>query len=178
MPEKTLSDLFYDTLKDVYFAERQILKNLPKLAKAAQSEELKQAFLTHRDETDGQIERLQQVFEIFGKRAQGKTCEAIKGLLEEGEEVIEDYEGSDALDAGLLACGQAVEHYEIARYGALKTWAGQLGLPDAVTLLDQTLQEEKKTDELLSQLAEAAVNPKAEGRDASKTSPKPKTKAA
>lgn len=176
MAEKTLSDLFYDTLKDVYFAERQILKNLPKLAKAAQSPELKQAFLSHRDETDGQIERLQQVFEIFGKRAQGKTCEAIKGLLEEGEEVIEEYEDSEALDAGLLACGQAVEHYEIARYGTLKTWAGQLGLTEAVALLDQTLQEEKKTDELLGQLAEAAVNPKAQGKDAPKTTPQSKSK--
>ena len=127
MAEKKLSDLFYDTLKDIYFAERQILKNLPKMAKTANSEELTQAFLTHRDETEGQGERLQQVFEIFGKRAQAKTCEAIKGILEEGEEIMDEYKGSTALDAGLLAAGQAVEHYEISRYGSLKTWAGQLG---------------------------------------------------
>jgi ferritin-like metal-binding protein YciE len=158
MAEKTLNDLFLDTLKDIYFAERQILKNLPKMAKAAQSDELKQAFLTHKDETEGQIERLQQVFEIVGKRAQGKTCEAIKGILEEGEEIMEDFDGSPALDAGLLAAGQAVEHYEMARYGTLKTWAMQLGMKDAAALLDQTLQEEKKTDALLSKLAQVKIN--------------------
>ena len=158
MAEKKLTDLFYDTLKDIYFAERQILKILPKMAKAAQSEELKQAFLTHRDETEGQVERLQQVFEIFGKRAQAKTCEAIMGILEEGKEIIEEYKDSQALDAGLLAAGQAVEHYEIARYGTLKNWADQLGLKEASALLDQTLQQEKKTDALLSKLAQASVN--------------------
>jgi ferritin-like metal-binding protein YciE len=158
MAEKKLTDLFYDTLKDIYFAERQILKNLPKMAKAARSEDLKKAFLTHRDETEGQIERLQQVFEIFGKRAQAKTCEAIKGILEEGEEIMDEYKESHALDAGLLAAGQAVEHYEISRYGTLKTWATQLGMKDAATLLDQTLQQEKKTDALLSKLAQASVN--------------------
>src|SRR5271167_2301955 len=128
------------------------------MAKAARSDELKQAFVTHRDETEGQIERLQQVFEIFGKRAQAKTCEAIKGILEEGEEIIEDYKDSQALDAGLLAAGQAVEHYEISRYGTLKTWANQLGLKDAATLLEQTLEEEKKTDVLLGKLAKQSVN--------------------
>jgi ferritin-like metal-binding protein YciE len=161
MPEKTLNDLFHATLKDIYFAERQILKALPKMAKAAKSEELKNAFLTHRDETEVHIERLQQVFEVLGKRAQGKTCEAIKGILEEGEEVLEEYADSEALDAGLVAGGQAVEHYEISRYGTLKTWAGQLGMKEAVGLLDETLQEEKKTDALLSKLAQAEVNPKA-----------------
>jgi ferritin-like metal-binding protein YciE len=139
MTEKKLADLFHDTLKDIYFAERQILKNLPKMAKAAKSEELKTAFLTHRDETEVHVERLQQVFELLGKRAQGKTCEAIKGILEEGEEVMEDYSGSEALDAGLLAGGQAVEHYEMSRYGTLKTWASQLGMKDAAALLEQTL---------------------------------------
>ena len=161
MPEKKLTDLFYDMLKDIYFAERQILKNLPKMAKAAHSEDLKKAFLAHHDETEGQIERLQQVFEIFGKRAQAKTCEAIRGILEEGEEIIENYKDSGALDAGLLAAGQAVEHYEISRYGTLKTWATRVGLKDAATLLDQNLQEEKKTDVLLSKLAEASVNAEA-----------------
>jgi ferritin-like metal-binding protein YciE len=161
MAEKTLETLFHETLKDIYFAERQILRGLPKLAKAAQSSELKQAFLKHRDETEGQIERLQQVFEMIEKRAQGKTCESIKGLLEEGEEIAEEFEESDALDAGLVAAAQAVEHYEIARYGALKTWAGQLGLNDAAKLLDQTLQEEKKTDELLTKMAMQQINKKA-----------------
>jgi ferritin-like metal-binding protein YciE len=161
MTDKNLNDLFYDTLKDIYFAERQILKSLPKLAKAAKSLELKTAFLTHRDETEGHVERLQQVFEMIGKRAQAKTCEAIKGILEEGDEVMEEYAGSEALDAGLLAGSQAVEHYEMSRYGTLKTWATQLGMKDAAALLDQTLQEEKKTDALLSKLAQATVNLKA-----------------
>ena len=162
MVEKTLKDLFYDTLKDIYFAERQILKTLPKLAKAAKSEELKTAFLTHRDETEGHVDRIQQVFEIIGKRPQTKTCEAIKGILEAGDEIMEEYAGSEALDAGLLvAGGQAVEHYEMSRYGTLKTWAAQLGMKDAAALLDQTLQEEKKTDALLSKLAQAKVNLKA-----------------
>jgi ferritin-like metal-binding protein YciE len=106
------------------------------------------------------VERLQQVFEIFGKRPQAKTCEAIKGILEEGEEIIDNYKDSEALDAGLLAAGQAVEHYEISRYGTLKTWATKLGLEDAAALLDQTLQEEKKTDALLSKLA-GSVNAEA-----------------
>jgi ferritin-like metal-binding protein YciE len=161
MAEKKLNDLFYDTLKDIYFAERQILKSLPKMAKAAKSEELKNAFLTHRDETEHHVERLQQIFEIIGKRAQAKTCEAIKGILEEGEEIMDDYGDSEALDAGLAASAQAVEHYEMARYGTLKTWATQLGLKDVVSLLDETLQEEKKTDALLSKLAETVVNRKA-----------------
>ncbi len=161
MVEKTLNDLFYDTLKDIYFAERQILKTLPKLAKAAKSEELKAAFMTHRDETEGHVERLQTIFDMIGRRAQAKTCEAIKGILEEGAEVMEDYAASPALDAGLVAGGQAVEHYEMSRYGTLKTWATQLGMKDAAGLLDQTLQEEKKTDALLSKLAQATVNLKA-----------------
>ena len=161
MVEKTLNDLFYDTSKDIYFAERQILKTLPKLAKAAKSEELKSAFLTHRDETEGHVDRLQTVFEMIGKRAQTKTCEAIKGILEEGDEIVEEYAGSGALDAGLLAGGQAVEHYEMSRYGTLKTWAAQLDMKDVAALLDQTLQEEKKTDALLGKLAQAKVNLKA-----------------
>src|SRR5580704_16577199 len=161
MVEKTLNDLFYDTLKDINFAERQILKTLPKLAKAAKSEELKTAFLTHRDETERHVDRLQKVFEMIGKRAQTKTCEAIKGILEEGDEIMDEYAGSEALDAGLLASGQAVEHYEMSRYGTLKAWATQLGMRDVAALLDQTLQEEKKTDALLSKLAQAKVNLKA-----------------
>ena len=158
---KGLEDLFYDSLKDIYFAERQILKGLPKMKKAAQSEELKAAFEKHKMETEGQIARLQDVFEIFGKRAQGKTCEAIKGILEEGEGIIEDYEGAPALDAGLISSAQAVEHYEIARYGTLKRWAEMLEMPKAAKLLDANLREEKATDEALSKLAEA-INLEAE----------------
>ena len=156
---KQLDDLFHDTLKDVYFAERKILKNLPKLAKAAGTPELKQAFEQHREETEEQIERLQKVFEIFGKRAQGKTCEAINGILEESEEIMDEFKGSPALDAGLISSGQAVEHYEIARYGTLKTWAGELGLKEAVSLLNETLEEEKKADALLTKIS-GSVNTK------------------
>lgn len=162
MAEKTLNDLFLMTLKDVYYAEKQILKALPKMAKAAESEDVKDAFLTHRDETAGQIERLEQIFEMLDKRASGKTCEAIKGIIEEGQEIMEDFEDSPALDAGLIAAGQAIEHYEMSRYGTLRTWAQQLGMRDAARLLDQTLAEEKKTDQLLTQLAESIANPKAE----------------
>jgi ferritin-like metal-binding protein YciE len=159
--QKTLEDLFLHTLKDVYYAEKQILKSLPKMAKAAESEELKQAFETHRQETEGQIERLEEVFKILGKAARGVQCEAINGIIEEGKEVMEDFADSAALDAGILAAAQAVEHYEITRYGSLKTWAQELGMTDAVGLLDQNLQEEKKTDMLLTELAEARLNTKA-----------------
>jgi ferritin-like metal-binding protein YciE len=155
---KTLNDLFYETLKDIYYAERQIVKALPKMARGAQDPKLKAAFETHKEETEGQIERLKQVFEIIGKRAQGKTCDAIEGILSEGEEVMEEFKGTPALDAGLLAAAQAVEHYEISRYGTLRAWAEQLGLKDAVKLLDETLKEESKTDDLLTGLAESAVN--------------------
>jgi ferritin-like metal-binding protein YciE len=159
--QKTLEDLFLHTLKDVYYAEKQILKSLPKMAKAAESEELKQAFETHRQETEGQIERLEEVFKILGKAARGVQCEAINGIIEEGKEVMEDFADSAALDAGILAAAQAVEHYEITRYGSLKTWAQELGMTDAVGLIDQNLQEEKKTDLLLTELAEARLNTKA-----------------
>ncbi|MDM9649114.1 ferritin-like domain-containing protein [Rhizobium sp. S163] len=161
---KTLDDLFLDTLKDIYFAEKQILKALPKMARAAESEEGKAGFLQHRDETQGQIERLEQVFELVGKPARGKTCEAIQGIIAEGEEIIEEFKGSPALDAGLISSAQAVEHYEIARYGTLISWAGQLGLKDAVPLLQANLEEEKATDEKLTALAEAQANAKGEGK--------------
>jgi ferritin-like metal-binding protein YciE len=159
--QKTLDDLFLHTLKDIYYAERKILKTLPRMAKAAESKELKQAFETHREETQGQVERLEQVFEMLGKRASGKTCEAINGILEEGESVMEDFGESEALDPAILAAAQAVEHYEIVRYGTLRTWAQELGMQDAVRLIDQNLQEEKKTDALLTELAEARINVKA-----------------
>ncbi|PVE54215.1 ferritin-like domain-containing protein [Rhizobium rhizogenes] len=158
MAEKQLDDLFYDTLKDIYFAERQILKALPKMARAASSDKLTAAFEKHKEETQGQIERLQEIFELLGKRAQGKTCEAIQGIIAEGEEIMEDFKGSPALDAGLISSAQAVEHYEMARYGTLKAWAEQLGHKQAVQLLDATLKEETKTDADLSSLATASLN--------------------
>ena len=161
MPEKNLNDLFLDTLKDIYYAEKQILKALPRMAKAATSDKLRAAFEKHEGETEGQIERLDQVFELLGKPARGKKCDAIEGILDEGKEIMDEYKGTDALDAGLLAAAQAVEHYEISRYGTLKTWAGNLGMRDAVRLLDQTLTEEKKTDEALTKLAATAVNAEA-----------------
>ena len=160
MAEKTLDDLFLDTLKDIYYAEKQILKALPKMARASHSEDGKAAFLKHREQTEGQIERLQQVFDLLGKPARGKTCEAIQGIIAEAEEIIDEFKGSVALDAGLIASAQAVEHYEIARYGTLKSWAGQLGLKDAIPLLDANLQEELETDQLLTQLGEVSANPK------------------
>jgi ferritin-like metal-binding protein YciE len=156
--EKNLNDLFLDTLKDIYYAEKQILRALPKMAKAAHSDKLRAAFEKHHGETEGQVERLEQVFELIDKPARGKTCDAIQGILDEGKEIMEEYKGTEALDAGMIAAAQAVEHYEIARYGTLKQWAQQLGIKDAVRLLDQTLQEEKKTDQSLTSLAEASVN--------------------
>ena len=156
-----LEDLFTETLKDIYFAEKQILRALPKMAKEANSPELKEAFETHRDETEGQVERLNQIFEAMGRPARGKTCDAILGIIDEAKEIMEDFKGADALDAGLAASAQTVEHYEIARYGTLKTWANELGMKDAARLLDETLQEEIKTDKLLSKLATANVNRKA-----------------
>jgi len=156
--DKHLDDLFLDTLKDVYYAEKQILRALPKMAKAAHSDKLRAAFEKHHGETEGQVDRLEQIFELMDKPVRGKTCEAIQGILDEGKEIMEEYKGSEALDAGMVAAAQAVEHYEISRYGTLKQWANQLGMREAVRLLDQTLQEEKKTDETLTSLAEASVN--------------------
>src|ERR1700757_2026935 len=161
MADKDLKALFIDTLKDIYYAEKQIYKSLPKMAKAANSDQLRAAFEKHHDETEGQIERLERIFELLGKPARGKKCDAIEGILDEGKEFMDDYKDEPALDAGLLTAAQAVEHYEISRYGTLKTWADKLGMKDAVKLLDQTLAEEKKTDETLSRIAESAVNAEA-----------------
>ena len=158
---KTLDNLFLDTLKDIYYAEKQIYKALPKMAKAAESDQLRAAFEKHHDETEGQIARLEQIFDLLDKPARGKKCDAIEGILDEGKEIMEEYKGEAALDAGLLAAAQAVEHYEISRYGTLKAWATKLGHRDAVKLLDQTLNEEKKTDDALSKLALTAVNAEA-----------------
>jgi ferritin-like metal-binding protein YciE len=152
MVEKTLNDLFLAHLKDIYFAEKKIYRTLPKMVKAAKVPELREAFTTHREETQGQIERLEQVFEMLGKRPQAKTCEAINGIVAEGEETIEDFGESASIDAGLVAAGQAVEHYEMARYGALIAWANQLNMPKAAALLSETLQEEMKAEKLLTQI--------------------------
>ena len=162
MAEKDLNELFLDTLKDIYYAEKQILKALPKMAKAANSDKLRAAFEKHHDETEGQVERLEKIFELLGKPARGKKCDAIEGILDEGKEVMEEYKGTAALDAGLLAAAQSVEHYEISRYGTLKTWAAALGMNDAAKLIDETLAEEKKTDEALTKLAVTAVNAEAQ----------------
>jgi ferritin-like metal-binding protein YciE len=159
---KFLQDLFHDALKDIYYAENKILKTLPKMAKAAQSKELKAAFTKHERETRGQIKRLDSVFKIIGKPARGKTCAAINGITEEGAEIMKEYKGMPALDAGLLAAAQAVEHYEISRYGTLRTWAEELGLRDAARLLKETLKEEEMTDKALTVLAKDAVNLEAE----------------
>ena len=163
---KTLEDMYHDMLKDVYYAEKQIVKALPKMAKAARSPDLKAAFTAHKTETEGQIERLSEVFELAGKTPRGETCDAILGILEEGKAVMEDYADSPALDAGLVASAQAVEHYEMARYGTLRAWALQLGMKEAAELLGATLAEETKTDQALSKLASASVNKMAQTKAA------------
>jgi ferritin-like metal-binding protein YciE len=159
---KQLEDLFHDALKDVYFAEKKILVALPKMAKAAQTDELTAAFEKHLKETEGQVERLEQIFALFEEKPRGKNCPAILGIIEEGKEVMDDYKGSPALDAGLVAAAQAVEHYEITRYGTMIAWAEELGFDDAVPLLKATLAEEEATDEALTQLAESAINQQAQ----------------
>lgn len=159
---KLLEDLFHDTLKDVYFAENKILKTLPKMAKAAQSKDLKAAFTKHERETRGQVKRLEGVFKILGKPARAKTCDAIMGITKEGAEIMKEYKGMPALDAGLLAAAQAVEHYEMSRYGTLRTWAEELGMKDAARLLQETLDEERATDKALTGIAKSVVNIEAE----------------
>jgi ferritin-like metal-binding protein YciE len=163
---KTLDELFHDTLKDIYYAEKKILSALPKMAKAAQNADLKAAFDKHEGETEDQVGRLEQVFELIDRKPQGKKCLAIDGIVGEGQEIIKEYKGSPALDAGLLAAAQAVEHYEISRYGTLRTWAQELGINQAVRLIEATLAEEKQTDETLTELAETCVNQEAEAEAA------------
>jgi ferritin-like metal-binding protein YciE len=163
---KQLDELFHDTLKDIYYAEKKILAALPKMAKAAQNDDLTAAFEKHHGETEEQVARLEQVFELIEEKPQGKKCAAIEGILEEGQEIMKEYKGSPALDAGLLAAAQAVEHYEISRYGTLKTWAEELGLGDAAKLLQETLDEEEATDEALTEIAESVVNQEAQAEAA------------
>ena len=161
MAQKTMNDLLLMTMQDVYYAERQILKALPKLAKASESEELKNALMHHREETQGQVERLQKAFDALGKRARGQTCEAINGLIEEGDEIVEEVQEGAVRDAGILACAQAVEHYEMARYGTIIAWAKAVGANDVVKLMQETLEEEKKADSTLNQLATRTLNQEA-----------------
>jgi ferritin-like metal-binding protein YciE len=161
MAEKDLKALFVHQLKDTYFAENAILKALPQMAEAAQSEELRGAFAVHMRETEGQVKRLEQVFQMVGEKPQGVDCKAIQGIIAEGQEVLQEFQGGEALDAGLIAAAQAIEHYEITRYGTLLAWAKQLGLSDAEELIKETLVEEENTDQLLSELAEDAINPSA-----------------
>jgi ferritin-like metal-binding protein YciE len=156
-----LGELFLVGLKDIYTAEKQMLRAMPKLSRQSQSEQFRQAMERHGEETETQVERLEQVFEMLGKPARGKPCEAIEGLIKEAQEVADEFKGSDALDAGLISAAQALEHYEIARYGTLKAWAEELGMRDAAKLLDATLQEEKRTDALLTKIAEDRVNQRA-----------------
>jgi ferritin-like metal-binding protein YciE len=161
MAVKTMDDAFYMMMQDVYYAEKQLLKALKKMAKNASDPKLEKAFLTHRDETEGQIQKLDEAFELIGKKARGKKCEAILGIIAEGDEVMEEVEDEAVLDAGLIAAAQAAEHYEIARYGTLVAWAKQGGKPQVARILSQILEQEKKTDLLLSKMAESEVNPSA-----------------
>jgi len=161
MKLNSLHDLLVMELRDLYYAEKQIIKSLPKMSKAANSEELKAAFEEHLEQTEHHVERLEQIFEKLGERSKAKTCEALDGLVEETKDFIsEDAEGS-VMDAGLIACAQKVEHYEIASYGTCRTWARQLGRHDVAELLQQTLDEESQTDEKLTRLADHMVNPQA-----------------
>ncbi|TPG52496.1 ferritin-like domain-containing protein [Roseomonas nepalensis] len=165
MAEKTLADAFHETLKDVYYAEKQSVRGLKKSAKAARSPELKDAFTRHAEESAAQVERLVRVFEIIGKPPRAKTCEAMQGLMAEMEEDLESFGGTEAADDVLIGCAQAIEHYEIARYGLLKTWARKLGHEDAEELLEETLDEEKRTDALLSEIAEGLEAPNQDSED-------------
>ena len=180
---ETLKELFEETLKDIYFAEKQIIKALPKMAKKTKLPELKAAFEEHAEQTKGQVERLDQVFKLLGKKASGKECPALLGLVAEAEEIMSEAKDPDVLHAGLIGCAQAVEHYEIARYGTLRAWAEQLDMPEAVKLLDATLQEEQLTDEKLTKLAMNGVNEEADdeveeaAQPKAKASAKPKTPA-
>ena len=157
-----LHELFLEELADIYSAEQQLTKALPKMAKAAESEELREAFEEHLQQTEEQISRLEQVFESLDEKMQRKTCKAMQGLIEEGTEVMQEHKGSPAIDAALIAAAQKVEHYEIATYGTLCTWAEQMGHRDALDLLKQSIDEEEMTDERLTELAESLANQRAE----------------
>lgn len=169
---ENFSELFEETLKDIYYAEKAILKALPKMAKKASSKKLQAAFTKHEKETQRQVERLDEVFELLGKRASGKKCPAIEGIIEEAEEVMKEAEDDTIRDAAMLAAAQAVEHYEISRYGTLAAWAEKMEMSDAVELLEATLKEEKLTDEKLTELAESEINVEAQATDEEEEQPK------
>ena len=162
---ETFKELFEETLKDIYYAEKAILKALPKMAKKASSNKMQNAFTKHQKETERQVERLDQVFSLLGKRASGKKCPAIDGIIEEGEEVMKEAKDDTIRDAAMLAAAQSVEHYEISRYGTLIAWAEKLDMSDAAELLQATLEEEKLTDEKLTELAESEINVEAEATE-------------
>ena len=166
MAEKTLADAFHDMLRDVLYAERQALRACKKSSKEAELPELKQAFEQHAQETEGQISRLEEIFDMIGKPARAKTCEAMQGIVSEMQEDLDEYGGSPAADAVIIGCGQAIEHYEIARYGTLISWANQLGYKDAAPLLQHTLAQEKNADKLLSTIAEKSANRTAKSKAA------------
>lgn len=161
MAVKNLNDLFVETLKDIYYAEKKLVKTLPKMAKKATSHDLKKAIEDHLKETVGQVVRLEKVFEIMDKRPVAKKCEAIEGLLKEADEVLADIEDAETCDAAIISSAQTVEHYEIARYGTMAAWAHELGMNDAAKLFEATLAEEKAADESLSDLAGQPVNQRA-----------------
>src|SRR5262249_27477707 len=159
---KNMDDLFVHTLRDIYYAEKQIVKSLPEMIEKANNPQLKQGFQTHLRESENHVKRLDQVFDLLGKKAQGVDCLAIDGIIEEAEDVAGEVDNKSVLDAALIAAAQAVEHYEMTRYGTLIAWAKQqLGRNDAATLLNQTLEEEKATDKKLTQMAESQINRRA-----------------
>lgn len=161
MAMKSLSDLFVHFLKDMYYAEKQILKALPGMARKAESEKLREAFEQHREETEQQIENIEKVFELIGAKPRGVTCAAMDGIIEESKEIMSEAEGGSTRDAGMIAGAQAVEHYEITRYGTMIAWAEQLGMKDAAKLLAKNLEQEKAADAKLSKMAESVINQRA-----------------
>ena len=158
MEIESLQELLIEEMRDIYSAENQFAKAAPKMAKKASNPQLKKAFETHLKETEGQIKRLQQIFEKLGKKPTGKKCAAMEGLIEEGKEMMAEDMEEDTMDAALISVAQKIEHYEIASYGTVRTWAQLLGDDQTAKLLQQSLDEEGKTDKLLTQLAESSIN--------------------
>ncbi len=170
-----LMKMFEDQLADIYYVEKQLTKAIPKMAKAASNEQLRTAFEDHLEETKEQVKRLESIFELLGKPAKAKKCPAIDGILEEGKEIMEEFKNDPALDAGLISAGQKVEHYEMSSYGCMKAWAEQLGMDDALELINMTLEEEMGADEKLSAIAVEVVNIEADVEDDDENDTKKKT---
>lgn len=175
---ETFKELFQDTLKDIYFAEKAILKALPKMAKKASSKKLQMAFTRHHKETEKQVQRLESVFQMMGTKASGKRCPAIEGIIEEAEELMKEAGDDTIRDAAMLGAAQAVEHYEISRYGTLAAWADKLEMSDAAELLRATLEEERATDDKLTDLAESEINPEALDAEGEEMEEEPRRRAA